>query len=931
MRGLLKPTKDMAALFAEMGVSSAEAGIQAFGFQGFLDRLSKSSGGSASEIAQLTENVRVARGFLGLTGEQAERAAKNIEEIGKASAEFLRQKNEIVINTNAKQVQDELNEIKNLLLVDIGQNGLAVINDITSIFGGLSTVIKGAGIVLAAYVAGLVLAKAETLGLIGSNASLAVSFTKVGASAAATATTIGTLAALALPIAALAAGVVILGGEFERTSDSIKRGTDAANKQLELSGKAASDAARVKVRAEEQGLEKSIQQVQRHFIKLAAEYAKDAQAFENNQKRAQAVFKSQINDRIKAYEQYVEAVQGAEKRAADIAKQEQQTVTDAIRSASDARFDRSIQNLSPGQQTIKQIERANQLLAESRRLEQQGGEANRENAQALRQQAQQMAQTAAATASQSGNARQLQAAERAINDVLVEQISVSARKEKAANDAAAVAKKRAAEEQANLAEIKALNDQINDIQTEAFKGGKSESEVLSTLKQALPLADQLQKKLSTAGDVDLAKQLGITPESIANIRKPFTDALSKPVDLRFAFDTLPQQIQAALSSQTFGINVDPKILQDKTLDLGKQVTAGQTAAIDLGPAIVKQKQAVSQLSGAIAELGNQLQAVGRGVDTNANSATQAGQQIISAFSNAGTVVNGLTGRLVVVPQKLQEAATQFSEVKREVEEAKAAIAQSPETANFTPLLTKLQDMAQAAADAKNANLQQAFIDLGEGLIKARDAQIELNKVQTTKEKGEEAKRIIEEQKRALDGQAASAGTAATNTGNLSNAQGAVASTAGVATGASNTYTSQLSLEEQQAQRTAQANFLLAQSRSGGGGGGGPVTAAHGKPIYRAEGGPTGFAPRGTDTIPAMLSPGEFVVNARSSRKFFSQLLAINAGRMPAYRANGGPVSNTTIGDVNVNVNTSDPSQIDGRMLANALRRELRRGTINLKG
>jgi hypothetical protein len=46
----------------------------------------------------------------------------------------------------------------------------------------------------------------------------------------------------------------------------------------------------------------------------------------------------------------------------------------------------------------------------------------------------------------------------------------------------------------------------------------------------------------------------------------------------------------------------------------------------------------------------------------------------------------------------------------------------------------------------------------------------------------------------------------------------------------------------------------------------------------------GFAPRGTDTVPAMLSPGEFVINARSARKFYSELVAINAGVRPVYRA-----------------------------------------------
>lgn len=39
------------------------------------------------------------------------------------------------------------------------------------------------------------------------------------------------------------------------------------------------------------------------------------------------------------------------------------------------------------------------------------------------------------------------------------------------------------------------------------------------------------------------------------------------------------------------------------------------------------------------------------------------------------------------------------------------------------------------------------------------------------------------------------------------------------------------------------------------------------PRYRAEGGPIGFAPRGTDTIPAMLSPGEFVQRKSAVDKF----------------------------------------------------------------
>jgi len=106
--------------------------------------------------------------------------------------------------------------------------------------------------------------------------------------------------------------------------------------------------------------------------------------------------------------------------------------------------------------------------------------------------------------------------------------------------------------------------------------------------------------------------------------------------------------------------------------------------------------------------------------------------------------------------------------------------------------------------------------------------------------------------------------------------------------------------------------------------GGATNQAFGGMMHLARGGP---ATRGIDTIPAMLSPGEFVVNSRSSRKFFSQLQAMNAGQTPSYRENGGSVTNVSIGDINVPA-AGNPTQ-NGREIARVLNREIRRGTARL--
>jgi hypothetical protein len=48
-----------------------------------------------------------------------------------------------------------------------------------------------------------------------------------------------------------------------------------------------------------------------------------------------------------------------------------------------------------------------------------------------------------------------------------------------------------------------------------------------------------------------------------------------------------------------------------------------------------------------------------------------------------------------------------------------------------------------------------------------------------------------------------------------------------------------------------------------------------------------FRPKGTDTVPAMLTPGEYVVNALSSQANLSLLERINRARGPVYRDAGG--------------------------------------------
>jgi len=154
------------------------------------------------------------------------------------------------------------------------------------------------------------------------------------------------------------------------------------------------------------------------------------------------------------------------------------------------------------------------------------------------------------------------------------------------------------------------------------------------------------------------------------------------------------------------------------------------------------------------------------------------------------------------------------------------------------------------------------------------------------------------------------GNAASNMGQVNvNAQ-ASASSIGVA--AANAAALAANLE-----RAAAAQAAVAAT----GGGSGPQTVQN---PFQAAGGLI----RGQDRQAASLADGESVISARNTRRWFSELNAMNQGSAPVFREQGGSVTN--VGDVNVTVQGGDTSQQTVREIATQLRREIKRGNIRLR-
>lgn len=109
-------------------------------------------------------------------------------------------------------------------------------------------------------------------------------------------------------------------------------------------------------------------------------------------------------------------------------------------------------------------------------------------------------------------------------------------------------------------------------------------------------------------------------------------------------------------------------------------------------------------------------------------------------------------------------------------------------------------------------------------------------------------------------------------------------------------------------------------------------AGVGDSIQRAHGGLVSFfaeggkaTSKGTDTIPAMLSPGEFVVNAKATKDFYSQLVAINSGSARRF-SSGGSVTNQ-IGDVIVNPQMTGDAKMDIVSFGRELQKATRQGRL----
>jgi len=155
---LIKPTGEMKKLFEDLGVESGEAAIEAFGFSGFLKILEARTAGSSTELAKFVSRIRGLISAIGLTGEGLKSFRKDLDEI-KNATESYETAAELAFNNVGRTADKIFQEITNTLRDEFGKEILKLIVAINENFVTFHILIKSVGKTLIVFAGSTILVK----------------------------------------------------------------------------------------------------------------------------------------------------------------------------------------------------------------------------------------------------------------------------------------------------------------------------------------------------------------------------------------------------------------------------------------------------------------------------------------------------------------------------------------------------------------------------------------------------------------------------------------------------------------------------------------------------------------------------------------------------------------------------------------------------
>ncbi len=884
MLKLIRPTDALKEEFDALGIVSAEAGIQAYGFQGLLDKLRRSAGKSASAIGTLFGRVRAIRGVMGLTAEATEKYQKSLEAISEAGAKTILEAKELIFETNAKQVQIEIEQLKNAIVFDFGREALAAINKVFQFFGGAVNILKG-------------LTVAIGLAAIGFAGFAAILF-PIPAAILAIAATIGVITTNIIQLSKTA-------------NEKIEERMVREKKAIEEIEKEESDLAELRIR----NMSKQLSDIAKFIIerrKGLNEYMKTSRVAEEY---IGDILYDQLDDRASAYDKFVDAIEDKIEESVTNIANSQKKIFDLQRMMDRASFDASIKGASELTKSVVANQKATRLMNQAMRAFRAG---KTERAEEYFTEAKSMVDMAVSSAEIAGNTGAEYQARKNMTRLYNEQMNMQKRVQENEVKKARIAQKHYAEEKARADRIKSYIEKLRDIRLFG-KDGKIKFPTAKAAKAEVGrLLTSLEREFTAVGaKANIFKKLDLQKQ-LDDLMRPWEDAITrKPVTLRFAYeqyiDETYKNIEAYFAAhpipaklkvtfEKLGIDVltapGMKEAPQKIVDIEKEMTKVERMTVGLSG-----KQ--NAYTNAIKNSKDAMYAFIENITTTKNELRESKKAWEDSFSPM--TVGKSREMIAAVEEELAAVVKQTRGVAPAALQALEAVEGTFDPELYTSAVTRLDIYADNLEKTGRVDAAAPIRTLITNLKAAALTSTKISAQPFSEGDRTIMRETIRETHEGLKGVQQEVGP---------NLGAAAAAGASGVTMATSQEIAALQTVEIQAYQTAAAVAAI-------GGATAVVTGNYGKLLYRAVGGPS----RGTDTIPAMLSPGEFVVNAASTRKFFSQLVAINAGKKPVYREQGGPT--TTIGDVNITVTGASAPKQTARETMYAFKREMRRRSATL--
>jgi TP901 family phage tail tape measure protein len=869
---LTKPTDAMKEKLRLLGFSSSQAAIQTLGLDGVLDALSKSTKGSTESLAKLFPNVRGIGGALSLTGENLSTFAENLREAQQNGEDFANSKFLEATNTDAERLTKAVNQVSNAFTIELGQALLKTGADFFSVQGrteSLVAVVESLGHIIPTLIPGVA---GLTFGL----GALGIQALAVANPVGALVTTIGSLA-IAVPAALQA----IDDARTRTAFAGFKKLQEANEAELQSFRKAGND----KLRSEKESDDAIVKAAFARIAKINAAYLQDVENAKSSNKALVTDTEKSLDKIISARSKFASELNTAINDSRKAILDSNNRIFELQSKQSDRKFESNTRNLSDAQQVFALTQRAAstaRLAEEDLRKAFATGDENLKQralsqfskAENLGEQARQIGQRAGSRALEAKAAKEL-------NDISNRQINAEQSINNLQGDRQKKLAKERDEQEKIVEEIRKQQKIVLDNTGFFDKEGKqfSAEDQAKRAKLQQDALKEIGKLAFSAKDFKAADALGLGQfvQSIQN------DLHNRPIKLEF--DVLSNIAKVKAEIQKSLSNIDVKLPFVKQLEQvsGKDLHNGASP---------------DQINQTVSQLATEAQAIRKNVQDQAN----LDQEIVKKRAEIQELIGNLEKRLPNAPEGPAKEA-----VKGTIEQLRSLASESSiDIGKVNEAIAKLKTVdfggkfGSMATDAKiiQAAFQQAGT-LADKLQQKQDANpVDLKRLQ-------EIQGVLSAI--GIDNLVTGAGDAVTKIASSVEPIGTIEDSAFNTAGYYERAATAIAA-------IATTTFPAVPAQAG-------TTAQFGKMDFRAFGG----QPRGMDTIPVMARAGESIITPQATRRFFSQIQAMNAGQQPVFRQDGGTVNNTT-GDITINVHGAGSPTKVGRAVMREFLREKRRGT-----